>query len=431
MSIVCPLKLRTRQVGSIKNDFTLKVFKNYVPSSVFTSSFLWSVGHTITDEVVDYSKLPKAYACNLKMNKSIFKEVTNTSIVSDDIKPFELDYADLLFNGVPYNYEIQRGYTLGRLDAYETSPTQINLDIHDYLDLKEAFTKLQPSFKDAKVDQFNVYTAILELGDLKKTFSKTAIKLGKSLGHTAAEKNLLINFGILPLFSDIQAIYGIVTRLSGYIDRWNEAAKSGLVWDKHVLVSEVVEQGELDTFVGPTYSSFVPYNVTSPNQKRTSSVKLHLYFKPKLIAESERKNVYIRALGIDKPLSGAWEAVPFSWAIDYFTNIGEIIDAFDEAIETMFQYEFVSCGYSQKSAVEGDFLYVPTLNDPGHPAYVFGSIPQPFGRSFKIERYVRRRLPLKSMFEYMSKPTEFILENNVTRWQFSYLASVAFLKTFK
>ena len=427
----CPLIKRIRSKNQVEYiDATL--VRYYRGNVVLDTSvpFYFGPHNTILDEVVNWSEATPG-SCGLEYNKKIFKEVTNSAVSFDDVAPDVTNTIQLNYPGSPnhYVYHFQNGYVLHWLsDKGAFAPS---LDAYSPIVLKEAFEKLLPSFKDAKVDQFNVYTAVLELADLRKTFTKTALKLNHpDFISNAAEKNLLINFGVLPLFGDIQTIYNIITRLSGYIDRWNKAAKAGLTWDKHGVLypSQLQHNRSVDFGYYSTITGKVTWSVDSQFDGSAVS-KIHLYFKPKLIPRNMRSRVFQRALGLDKPLAGAWEAVPFSWAIDYFLNVGEFIDAYDEAIETMFQYEYVSSGYSVTKM--GTTTFTVTPNDNGDSTYVVTTMPEGFTRTLTEHTYFRKRLSSKAIFDYIAKPDKLALQNKAGLWQTSYLASVAWLRSRK
>lgn len=290
----------------------------------------------------------------------------------------------------------------------------------------DAFRDLQPNFQDAKVDGINIYTVILELADLKKTFTKAAWSLSKTF-RDIPEKNLLINFGVLPFFGDLVAIYDIITKLGSYIDKWNQAALNGMTWDKHVYIKYPVPKEYTTPRERKAYlwwwSYFTWYMTTKVSHDTVG--RAHLYFKPQPIGESDRTTIYKSALGLDRPVLGVWEAVPFSWAIDYFFHVDRIIGAFDEALPSMFKYEFVDAGYSVKSTQQHDILYECEVGSGI-------SVSQP---SFKRRRsgvsYKRQPVNYAAMVDFMSQPPNYQLGWDKGWKQASYLMSVAYLMSTK
>jgi hypothetical protein len=353
----------------------------------------------------------------------VFLPVSN--IKSDVVGPYD-DTFYFMWWDKRYNYNYNN-YITGADLMYKygnfTYPTRVPISVNS---LKDGFTKLQPSFKDSKVNGINVYTAILELADLKKTFMKSTWALKKTFDDLP-EKNLAINFGVLPLFGDIQQIYAIITKLGSYIDTWNEAAKGGLVWDKHVSLDSSDSSLNYPWTLCLNWTGYQAYR--RGTARVSTSGKAHLYFKPKIISDADRRNVYYNALGLAEPLEGVWEAVPFSWAIDYFLRVGDFIADFDEALPTMFRYDFVAAGYSYKSKVDAVTIY--EMRKTTSTSYVLKIPHEPFIRNTHTSEYQRYPVSYKGMMDAMSAPDDYSAGWNKGWRQASYLASVAYLLGFK
>jgi hypothetical protein len=92
--------------------------------------------------------------------------------------------------------------------------------------------------------------------------------------------------------------------------------------------------------------------------------------------ENQMFLAYLRAWGLDKPLGILWEALPYSWLIDYVFNIGDMIAAF-EYTASPFPMVMVDSGYSTKDevtylssgSVSGLFNYTPHTVEEGTSIY--------------------------------------------------------------
>jgi hypothetical protein len=360
------------------------------------------------------------------VNPLRFNYVSNIKLSEDAYYAGQYYSKVIRNNGITYEYWYDYSYLRAIFSApvFPTPPSITEKSLRD------GFLKLQPSFKDAKVNGINIYTAVLELADLKKTFTKSTWALKKTFADIP-EKHLAINFGVLPLFGDIQAIYHIVTRLSAYIDAWNLAARNGMVWDKHVaLYKEDDTFVDLHRYVG-SFSRPVEQWYENGVAKISSSGKAHLYFSPKEIKDADRKKVYVNALGLAEPLEGIWEAVPFSWAIDYFFRVGDIIAAWDEALPTMFTYNFVDAGYSYKSEVEANLTYDMEIVPSKDTRYTSLSEEHSIPWSYKHSIYKRIPVSFSGMIDMMERPADYSAGWNRGAKQLSYLASVAYLMSAK
>lgn len=81
------------------------------------------------------------------------------------------------------------------------------------------------------------------------------------------------------------------------------------------------------------------------NVRQEIKSKGHVYFIPKKIEDA----VSIKAAlwGINKPLTAAWNALPFSFVIDWIANIGDLISEFERS-NPLLNYRIVNAGYSVK-----------------------------------------------------------------------------------
>jgi hypothetical protein len=126
---------------------------------------------------------------------------------------------------------------------------------------------------------------------------------------------------------------------------------------------------------------------------------------------------------------GIWEAVPFSWAIDYFFHVQDIIAAWDEALPTMFQFDFVSAGVSHKSEMVADVVYDSVRNsaDSFKPVIYH----DPLFYTVTNANYTRYPVSFAGMLGMMHAPDDYTLGWNKGKRQASYLASVAYLLASK
>lgn len=417
----CPLIKRTRNTGDVR-DYTDTYLLNGKPYTVVEKSLRVGTFESIEDYVVDWDAVKASdtppISCSHKKRPLTFNPVTHSRRVYDTNRLEEHVQAWKVANGV-LEYTTVSGLVQDAL--YLNYADVFDLSLKDFSNnqIAEAAVDVMPSFKDASVDGINLYTFLLELADIKTLFKKATWSLKRTFDDLP-EKNLLINFALLPLFADIVAIYDIITKLNDYIDKWNDAAVKGLVWDKHETIG--IEKGDInanDLSFEYGSSNFV-YTANALLEKQNKGI-IHLYFKPLFISSQQRRQVFFKALGLGRPLVGAWEAVPFSWAVDYFTNVGDMIASYDDALESMFKYEFVSAGYSVKGNVTGSVVItcLCNLNCARTPGPVYDEL--------DLTTYKRVGLPLSTLFRFSTMPPDAVLGWHKGLRQASYLASVAYL----
>lgn len=145
----------------------------------------------------------------------------------------------------------------------------------------------------------------------------------KTLG-SIADASLQYNFGIKPLVSDLKSIYEGLTSLKERMSNLqNEAGKPQL---RHYTEKQSI--GPLDWTLGaPTgYHHLV---VSSFDVVDTATMAFS-YTLPDL--SRWRRTLYsvLDTLGLHLNASVVWEAIPYSFVVDWFFNVGDFIDQFSD-----------------------------------------------------------------------------------------------------
>lgn len=155
----------------------------------------------------------------------------------------------------------------------------------------------------------HTFTFIKRVGQLKRVYKQDPVKYGKLLGQTW----LTYAFGVSPIMSDVQSANAAVNNLADQLGA--------------VDVQRIIGQGENRIFISrerkiAAYTSYAEYDVSTwlINQvKYLGAVRT----KPPgigLIAENF-------GVGFEDILPSVWEAIPWSWLVDYFVNVNEMLDS--------------------------------------------------------------------------------------------------------
>jgi hypothetical protein len=294
------------------------------------------------------------------------------------------------------------------------------------LALERACRDILPDVTDI-FGKFNLYTFVLELSEVANAASLATGLLKKASVDNAIDSYIGHQFGYLPMISDFAKIYEIFSKFDDAIDLWNEHAKKGIEHTEHrtvYSVSEDTAKGYKFTILGgkKPYYGWHDFSATV-----VSTSKVHLTFRPKIINKDLRSKYWLKAFGLDKPLSGVWEAVPFSWAIDYFTNIGDMIEAFERSFNDLFAYEYVTGGYSVKDVISYNRVST-ALTDRYHVSYVRND---PCYNVGYTSRYERIPLPDSSFRDAFIKRDSFRIDYDISTQQASYLVGVGRILTRK
>lgn len=150
-------------------------------------------------------------------------------------------------------------------------------------------------------------TIAAKRGDIK-TLSKEVKKLRKF--DTYADAWLMWRYGVRPLVGEITALLKI-------LEAKPIVGKRQTFRGKHVVTPEDVV----------TYSH-VNWSGGGAGWDFKTTEKLTTTFRAGVMVQIENSiNSGLALLGLDNPLEAIWELIPFSFIIDWFFNVGDVINA--------------------------------------------------------------------------------------------------------
>lgn len=209
-------------------------------------------------------------------------------------------------------------------------------------------------------DSFNVLNFIAELKDVRR-LPELVTKWTKG-SHDVSDKFLGVNFGVLPFASDIISIADRVRKLGPAIDKWNDLAKNGKVINFHRIFpieglgtkkgtpkSPFWEKEATFLHSAGTCSSVAPGGASNIriNVKQTFKALVHIYVVPVTVEPDLIDDIKRDVWGVNKPLTALWNALPFSFVVDWFTGLGESISRFEQS-KPHLRFKIVSAGFSLK-----------------------------------------------------------------------------------
>jgi len=163
-----------------------------------------------------------------------------------------------------------------------------------------------------------------------------------------AGANLFNNFAVQPFLADIEAIMGMHQHILRQIDRLR-SVKPVRVRAAHV---SYLSPYELDATNPAAYTRHTwKGNVTGVRTVRTwARVQ---YNWGALAGPPSASSLLVDAMGVDKPLSIAWELTPWSFLWDYFMDIGSFIGQFEDDTFKV-PFTILADGYSVKTEKRAD-----------------------------------------------------------------------------
>lgn len=314
----------------------------------------WSIS-SITDSHLVLQRdgyIPEQEYLELLTQKPVIRSFKNVSHTRDNFVAHGVEQVTATDVSNPYRHYY---YSVANITQYDSPASAVflaaasipSMNIGDLF--VKAVTRITPKL-ERYLDTVNIYNMLYELRDVTKLVGLAKGILRMRNLDDATDAYIGTSFGAIPFFSDIQKIYNIFTRLDDVIDKWNEMAQKGGLLNEHEIIYSINEQDEVDY---PNYGAGAPTYIGTPWQRSVEEKSiLHIYYRAKHISSEQRSDAWLKAFGLDKLLVGIWDSIPFSWAIDYITNIGDMIEAYNTGIENMFQYELVDAGYSIKRKSE-------------------------------------------------------------------------------
>lgn len=285
---------------------------------------------------------------------------------------------------------------------------------------RQALPHLLNDSKLLNLEQVGLATFLAELrdigrlGDLAKFHRNTSDVSDKYLG---------VNFGVLPLVSDIKKMYELTENLSPALDTWNSMSNKGKVRAYHHTVDRQTRSGT-HSYIGGSEGTIIDHSYSYEYEWEQELVtKAHAYVAPHSSSPDHDLRLKASLWGLDKPLTAVWNAIPYSFAVDWVSNIGDIISDFEYSEPTL-GFDVIGYGSSQKlitSITCRAFLHL------------WGE-KIPIGTStIEDSTYYRTPLPISDVYTHMNDfpigPLEF--STALSGYQISLTAALAHQRWYK
>lgn len=190
--------------------------------------------------------------------------------------------------------------------------------------------KLWPTFRD--------FVALAVPGTTKKV---KPLEEARRTSKTISSAYLGYQFGAAPLIGDLVRCYNHLVGLRDHI-AWLRKNNG-----------KPVKVEYRSRLTGETLLPTLPYRPTTPTEGYWRSVpEIRSGFKAWALVTYDvsglsdlllQANTLIRAFGLNNPLAILWEALPYSFVVDWISNIGKLIDRLE--IPVQLPMRILDCGY--------------------------------------------------------------------------------------
>jgi len=271
--------------------------------------------------------------------KNVYQRVSENWI-DGGLKPTEISYPSSSdgswTNYVGFYPESEAFHGLMKQELYRPQPGIIT----NWSDLlKESYHDMLPQQNDF-VDDILLGAILSELRDVKKMFKFW--DKAKSRSRNVSGQVLNYNFAWLPTIKEARALYGMLDSIEKHVREWNAKADARELIvrrrqirpeniefsDRTVYDDLVYPQGYSTTFKG-TYNKTFTRTVTE-----NWEIAFTLGYIPTRIKQTSwtLATQFVTALGLHKPLSTAWELIPFSFVVDWVANVGDMIETIESNV---------------------------------------------------------------------------------------------------
>jgi len=242
---------------------------------------------------------------------------------------FESPVSGQVCAGVPFTghaFTIYGGYLAytylrTRIDGLAPSYTfnQVRWSDMSYYALKA----MKPKFSDLSLA--NDLLELNQIKDIAKPYGNAKSRLGK-----AANEKLWYSFGVKPVVDDIIDVYHLIRSLSGKISEIRRRGRRLQTRHYSRPIDSALLPGDSTSTI-ENAGDFREVNITFSHRwviEPTYHATLKFRYDVSSLTDLElRIQAWSQAFGIDKPLSVAWNAIPFSFVVDWFVDVGEWIDS--------------------------------------------------------------------------------------------------------
>lgn len=184
---------------------------------------------------------------------------------------------------------------------------------------------------------FNLFRSLAELRDLNRLADLSEIprKLKERIFtlKDLAGSHLAVEFGIKPLISDVQRMLELPDTIAKRVNYLLERNGKPTTFRRKIFLEEDIS-GFTPTWSTTGTSDKMWTTVRTTNSRKRSielrcSANYNVEF-PKLEVPKLRKNIARKLWGIEPTFSDLYELTPWSWLIDWFTGLGNYLQAIED-----------------------------------------------------------------------------------------------------
>jgi len=314
--------------------------------------------------------------------KNCLHNTSKLAVFGSDLvncKPYTVIETDGVGRTMEYTHEIQQ-FPLRHVAASAAKSRQSGLDtyelrrvIPDGLALSRAYEDMLPQTSDighnttflvflAELRDFKYLVKCLrsptrQLLDLQKlAHVKNLGEVIRELTRLGAEGRLLIEYCIRPFISDLMSIKDGVFGMRSFLKQWNKAATGRAIYVRHRRLDSIApawspelgSETQDEYYIHGLFPGGKRYRLMTKSSYECIGFA-HLWYYPECVETGGVKDLMRRydALGLGHAGSNIWNAIPFSFLLDYVVTTDEFFSQFDKNM-TVLPVSVAGFGWSVK-----------------------------------------------------------------------------------
>jgi len=168
----------------------------------------------------------------------------------------------------------------------------------------------------------DVVQNVLEIGDIPRTLKV----YGETLIEKLAEHYLRYQFGIKPLVKDLARTINWTQDVNKRLEDYKRLASTGGL-RKTVTLDKLSAVQDCNNIILQSSGTNFTDSFQAVGHR---TIRGHVRYLPSVdfskYSQAEMSTMATRAMfGLEANLSGLWEGLPWSWLIDWYTNIGDLL----------------------------------------------------------------------------------------------------------
>jgi hypothetical protein len=255
-------------------------------------------------------------------------------------------------------------------------------DLSDY-DFSSFSARAYLAMKPSLDSGFSLTNFLAELREIKTLFKLVSKR--NTILQNIAGLHLNWSFGWKPTIADLRTLWGKLQNFDSAFQKYY--SEQGRLLKRHYREIQPIEESSVRNNENPTLDARIVYVDRKVTTQLTATM-LYSYRLPTINSQYAKYLALMDYYGLKLNASVIWNALPFSFVVDWFLGIGDFFDQFSEdALDVEIEIVDFCCGLKSKQQATVSF-------EPNWPA----NPKRPIMEQYDTVYLRRRMLPSGEVF---------------------------------